>query len=318
MAHRLRQEAADRHVPHQPLALAGDLFNPASQCQLNVRRIHELVRHLIHSDQFDAVVRELTSPAYIAAKFALGEGAQLMREYAEAEVAFKKGEAAEAAAAAADLAKCKSTVGRFLKRLEQQPPLFALQMCFQEPDQHPLCVSAKAFLEGEGKNNKDHVVEWTNKCQELDPCQLAIQEHAGAVNAVAYFPGGERIASASSDNTIKICNTTSGEVEMELLGHEGEVSSVAISPDGKRLASGGHDGTVRVWDAATGTCESTLNGHSKRVTSVSWSPDGRKLATGSLDKTICLWDVATGTCESTLRGHRYTPSPRLDLEKNCI
>ena len=89
MAHRLRQEAADRHVPHQPLALAGDLFNPASQCQLNVRRIHELVRHLIHSGHFDAVVRELTSPAYIAAKFALGEGAQLMREYAEAEVALK-------------------------------------------------------------------------------------------------------------------------------------------------------------------------------------------------------------------------------------
>ena len=103
MAHRLWQEAADRHVPHQPLALAGDLFNPASQCQLNVRRIHELVRHLIHSDQFDAVVRELTSPAYIAAKFALGEGAQLMREYAEAEVTLKKAEAAEAADASSSV-----------------------------------------------------------------------------------------------------------------------------------------------------------------------------------------------------------------------
>ena len=307
MAHRLWQGAADRNVPHQPLALAGDLFNPGSKCQLNGRRIHELVRHLIHSGQFDAVVRELTSPAYIAAKFALGEGAQLMREYAEAEVTLKKAEAAEAAAAAADLAKCKATVGRFLKRLEQQPPLFALQMCIQEPDRHPLCVSAKAFLEGEGKNIKDHVVEWTNKCQELDPCQLAIQEHTGAVNAVAYFPGGERIASASSDKTIKICNTTSGEVEMELLGHEKDVRSVAISPDGKRLASGGEDKTVRVWDAATGTCESTLRGE-KQINCVAFSPDGSLIAAGDgalYDAgTIRLDAAATGApFGSPLRGH---------------
>lgn len=320
MAHGPWQGAADRHVPHQPLALAGDLFNPASECQLNVRRIHELVRHLIRSGQIDAVVRELTSPAYIAAKFALGEGAPLMREYAEAEVAFKKAEAAEAAEAAADLAKCKATVGRFLKHLEQQPALFVLQMCFQEPAQHPLCVAAGRFLqelqesqesqESQRQGIVPRVLDWINKPKELDPCQLEIKEHAGTVNTVCYFQGageaGDCIASASDDGTVKITSDVSGEVLRELQAHEGKaVKSLAVSTDGTRMASGGADNKVRVWDTATGKCEQILEGHSGEVLGVAFPKEDCDLvASCSTDKTVRVWRVSTGECLATCSGHR--------------
>ena len=83
-----------------------------------------------HSNQVDRTVRELTSPVYIAVKFALGDGAGLMREFADAQNAFK-GASPEAAA---ELGQCQATVGRSISHLEKNPPLFALQTCFQQPE----------------------------------------------------------------------------------------------------------------------------------------------------------------------------------------
>ena len=78
------EAAADRQVATQDLVLEGNLFDPGQAYTLNTRRAHELVRHLIRSRQIDRAVHELTSPEYIAAMFALRDGAELMREYAEA------------------------------------------------------------------------------------------------------------------------------------------------------------------------------------------------------------------------------------------
>ena len=194
------------------------------------------------------------------------DSAELMREYAEAIEVFGKSSLPHAAEAAETLRKCRATVGSFLKLLEQQPPMMALQMCSQQPDQHPLCLAARAYLAARrrGEAHVPRVVTWVNKRQALDPCQLEIREHAERVNSVAYFPDGERLASASDDGTVKVFSTVSGEVLLELPGHEGErgATCVTVSPDGKTLASGGADNTVKVWDAKTGQCESTLTGHS--------------------------------------------------------
>jgi hypothetical protein len=255
------EAAADRQVATQDLVLEGNLFDPDQAYTLNTRRAHELVRHLIRSRQIDRAVHELTSPEYIAAKFALRDGAELMREYAEAIKVFGDSSLPHAAEAAETLRKCMATVGSFLKLLEQQPPMMALQMCSQQPDQHPLCLAARAYLAG----RRRRVVTWVNKHQALDPCQLEIREHAKAVNSVAYFPDGERLASASDDGTVKVFSTVSGEVLLELPGHEGGAKCVTVSPDGKTLASGGKDGAVKVWDAKTGKCESTLTGHNGYV-----------------------------------------------------
>jgi WD40 repeat protein len=78
---------------------------------------------------------------------------------------------------------------------------------------------------------------------------LTLKGHTGKVNNVAFTPNGQRLATASDDQTVKVWDTATGQVTLELKGYTGGDFSVAFSPEGQRLVSAGLDGTVKVWDA---------------------------------------------------------------------
>jgi WD40 repeat protein len=72
------------------------------------------------------------------------------------------------------------------------------------------------------------------------------------VLAVAWSPDGRRLASASSDQTVRLWDAATGQPLATLTGHTSYVLAVAWSPDGRRLASASSDMTVRLWWAGEG------------------------------------------------------------------
>ena len=70
---------------------------------------------------------------------------------------------------------------------------------------------------------------------------------------MAFSPDATRLASGSSDGTVRLWDAATGDEVRRFEGHTDWVSSVAFSPDGTRLASGSDDRTVRLWDADSPT-----------------------------------------------------------------
>lgn len=69
----------------------------------------------------------------------------------------------------------------------------------------------------------------------------------GSAFSVCFSLDGKRLASANSDQTVKVWDAERGQEVLSLRGHTGAVTSVCFSPDGKRLASAGFD-QVKVWN----------------------------------------------------------------------
>ena len=125
------------------------------------------------------------------------------------------------------------------------------------------------------------------------------------VVSVCFSSDGKQIASGSWDETVKIWNASSGELQSTLRVDAGllGVQSVSFSPKDNVIAAGCHNGKIYLLDAFAGEVKSTLRGD-KQVHCVSFSPDGDMLAAGDggfmQAGNVRLYDVQTGEVKSTL------------------
>jgi WD40 repeat protein/tRNA A-37 threonylcarbamoyl transferase component Bud32 len=134
--------------------------------------------------------------------------------------------------------------------------------------------------------------------------------HASWVVAVDWEPGGNRLASAGGDGTVRVWEAGTGKSLLTYRGHthwlnkinrQITVYTVAWNPKGGSIVSAGVGADVHVWDAETGQTRALYKGHSglaPYVFAVAWSPDGERIASAcssaGLDKTVHLWDASTG------------------------
>lgn len=126
--------------------------------------------------------------------------------------------------------------------------------------------------------------------------------HSAAVNVAVFSPDGLRVATGSSDRTVRLWNSATGQEVAGLgLRHSGAVQGLSFARDGKRLVTAGDDHEARVWNATTGKLLTKLIGHSGPVWSVAFSPDGLQVVTASDDGTIRLWNASDGKVTATLR-----------------
>jgi len=62
-----------------------------------------------------------------------------------------------------------------------------------------------------------------------------------------FILNGKFILSASSDRSVMMWDTLTGDPLFALVGHEQGVCAVAASRDGKLMGTSGYDGKIRIW-----------------------------------------------------------------------
>jgi WD40 repeat protein len=127
--------------------------------------------------------------------------------------------------------------------------------------------------------------------------------HGNEINAVAFSPDGERLATASKDRTVKIWDLGNGHEILTYTGHADFVNALAFSPDGKQIASAGAEKEIRIWDAASGKDVRTLPDEDAYSKALLWSRDGKYIivaqaglrgAQGASPGLVCIYEAATG------------------------
>jgi WD40 repeat protein len=108
-----------------------------------------------------------------------------------------------------------------------------------------------------------------------------IKAHDAPITGIATSPNGELLATTSADKSVKLWDSTTGQLITTLTGHTSAVWSPAFRPGSNELATIGSDGTIRIWDIETHSQRRVIEKVGQGLGAVAYSPDGALLAATS-------------------------------------
>ena len=119
---------------------------------------------------------------------------------------------------------------------------------------------------------------------------------------VAFTRDGKRLASASVDETVRLWDVKTGELQQTIDGIGWFSRGMALSPDGSTLAVGSTRITILAREAGVWKHRRKIIGHADAITSLAFSSDGETLGSASEDGTVLIWqhDAAPPAAISTV------------------
>ena len=118
-----------------------------------------------------------------------------------------------------------------------------------------------------------------------------LAESQDVVFAVAFSPDGKKLATAGADRIVRVYETETGKLLVQIEDHADWIFDIAFSPDGKKLATASRDKTSKVFDVEKKESLVTFTGHGQPVYTVAFTPDGKGVASGGEDNVIRIWTI---------------------------
>lgn len=118
-----------------------------------------------------------------------------------------------------------------------------------------------------------------------------IDAHYAAVSALGMTPDGTALFSAGLDGRIKLWDTTTLEMLLDVPACQVAINDLAVSPDGTFIATASQDGYVKVWDALTADLLVAIPAHKGAATAVAISPDSLFIYSGGDDGYVRSWSI---------------------------
>lgn len=114
------------------------------------------------------------------------------------------------------------------------------------------------------------------------------------------LPDRNEVASGCKDSHLRVIDSDSGLVRLDIDTQQREINGLAVSPDGRTIASGGDDGTVRFYDIATGMAIRTVQVSATSVFQVAWTSDGAYFVTVGDEANARVWKFSDFELVQTL------------------
>lgn len=137
-------------------------------------------------------------------------------------------------------------------------------------------------------------------------------QHTSRVYALALSPNdGKLMATGAGDGSVRLWDTSTGDLLLGPWQQQGDVLAVAIRQDGKLLAIGSAGparSTVEFRDTTTGEIVGIPLRPQSPLRALAFSRDGKLLATGTTAGTVQLWDTSTGQRVGQMFRHKVSAS----------